>query len=143
MQANPSKFQAISVGKKTFSELRSFTLANNSIECEEAVRLLGVDLDYKLNFNEQVTRICQKVSSQLNVLQRLSKFLSVDTRLLVFKSFIRSNFSHCPTVWHFCSKTNTENLKKQNKKKTTKTNKLQHRGLKIVFGDYESSCLKE
>ena len=92
------------------------------------MRLLGVDLDYKLNFNKQVTRICQKLSSQLNVLQRLSKFLSVDTRLLVFKSFIRSNVSYCPIVLHFCSKTNTEKMKK-----------LQHRGLKIVFGDYESS----
>ena len=50
----------------------------------ETVKLLGVELDYQLNFNEQVSRICQKVARQLNVLQRISKFLSEETRLLVF-----------------------------------------------------------
>ena len=53
---------------------------------------------------------------------------SVETRLLVFKSFIGANFSYCPIVWHFCSKVNTEKLEK-----------LQYRGLKIVFSSYDSS----
>ena len=88
MQANPGNFQAIVGGKKTFSELKSFTVADNSILCEETVKLLGVELDYQLNFNEQVSRICQKVARKLNVIQRISKFLSEETRLLVFKSFI-------------------------------------------------------
>ena len=48
------------------------------------MRLLGVELDNQLNFNEQISRICQKVARQLNVLQRISKFLSEETRLLVF-----------------------------------------------------------
>ena len=39
---------------------------------EEVVSLLCVDLDFKLNFNGQVTRIYQNVSTQLNVLPRLS-----------------------------------------------------------------------
>ena len=128
MQANPGKFQAIAGGKKTFSELKSFSVAGIDIPCEETVRLLGVELDYQLNFNEQISRICQKVARQLNVLQRISKFLSEETRLLVFKSFIRANFSYCPIVWHFCSKVNTEKLEK-----------LQYRDLKIVFNSYESS----
>ena len=84
MQANPGKFQAIATGNRTHSELKSFNVAGNAIACEETVKLLGVELDYQLNFNEQVSRICQKVAKQLNVLQRISKFLSVETRLLVF-----------------------------------------------------------
>ena len=82
MQANPGKFQAIVGGKKTFSEL--FSVADINIPCEETVKLLGVELDYQLNFDEQVSRICQKVARQLNVLQRIGKFLSEETRLLVF-----------------------------------------------------------
>lgn len=89
MQANSEKFQAIAVGKKTFSELRSFTVANSNTVCKETVKLLGSELDYQLNFNEQVSRFCQKVARQLNVLQRISNFLSEDTRLLVLKFFIR------------------------------------------------------
>ncbi len=122
MQANPDKFQAISIGKKSHEELKSFNIANNTILCEDSVKLLGIELDYLINFNEQITKISQKVARQLNVLQRISKFLSIETRLLVFKSFIQSNFNYCPIIWHFCSKSNTEKLEK-----------LQFRGLKIVL----------
>ena len=72
---NPGKFQAIVGGKKSFSEIKSFSVADNTIACEETVKLLGVELDYQLNFNGQVSRICQKVSRQLNVLQKLASFL--------------------------------------------------------------------
>ena len=70
----------------------------------------------------------QKAAKQLNVLQRLSKFLNEKSRLLIFRSFIQSNFNYCPLVWHFCSKTNTEKLEK-----------LQYRALRIVFSDFTSS----
>ena len=62
------------------------------------------------------------------MLQRIITFLSEETRLLVFESFVRSNFNYCPIIWHFCSKVNTEKLEK-----------LQYRGLKIVYNCYESS----
>ena len=81
MQANPGNFQAIVGGKTPFFEQKSFSVAGNTILCEETVKLLGVALDYQLNFNEQVSRICQKVARQLNVLQRISKFLPEETRL--------------------------------------------------------------
>ena len=104
MQANPGKFQAIATGSRNLSELKSFNVADNAIGREETVKLLGVELDYQLNFNEQVSRTCQKVAKQLNALQRISKFLSEESRLLAFKSLIRSNFCNCRVVWHFCSK---------------------------------------
>ena len=66
-----------------------------------------------LNFDKQIKKnLCMKAARQLSVLQRLSKFLSVETRLLIFKSFIQSNFNYCPLVWHFCSEANTEKLEK-------------------------------
>ena len=128
MQANPAKFQAISVGKKTYAEMKNIQIAEVNITCEENVKLLGVELDYKLNFDTQITKMCKKAAKQLNVLQRLSKFLNEKSRFLIFRSFIQSNFNYCPLVWHFCSKTNTEKLEK-----------LQYRALRIVFSDFTSS----
>ena len=108
--------------------MKHFTLAGVDIPCEENVKLLGVELDFMLNFDKQIKNMCMKAARQLNVLQRLSKFLSVETRLLIFKSLIQSNFNYCPLVWHFCSKANTEKLEK-----------LKYRALIIVFNDYISS----
>ena len=52
---------------KNVSELKSFSVADNSsIPFEETVALLGAELGYQLNFNEQVSRICQKVARHLN-----------------------------------------------------------------------------
>ena len=101
MQANPDKFQAISVGKKTHSALTSLEIADVSIPCSENVKLLGVELDYKLDFDIQETQICKKAARQLNVSQRLSNFLNEKSRFLIYTSFIQSNFNYCPLVWHF------------------------------------------
>ena len=128
MQANPEKFQAIAIGKKSHENIKQFNLDSISINCEESVKLLGIDIDYLLNFDLQISNICRKAAKQLNVLQRLSKFLNLECKLLIYKSFIRSNFNYCPIIWHFCTKTNTEKLEK-----------IQYRALKIVFDDYNSN----
>ena len=60
MKANPEKFQAIAVGKKTKDKNLKFKLEGNEIECEDNVKLLGVTIDFKLNFNEHVSIICKK-----------------------------------------------------------------------------------
>ena len=52
MQANPEKFQAFSVGPKTSATVKSF-------------KLLGTELDYMLNFDTQVSNICQKAAGYL------------------------------------------------------------------------------
>ena len=51
MKANPDKFQAIAIGKKTKNENISFNLNGNIIKCEDEVKLLGVTIDFELNFN--------------------------------------------------------------------------------------------
>ena len=51
MQANPDKFQALAIGKKTFKEQICFDLKGSKIKCEEHVKLLGVTIDYELNFD--------------------------------------------------------------------------------------------
>ena len=54
MKANPDKFQAIAVGKKTHDNNLIFNLEGIEIECETEVKLLGVSIDFKLNFNEHI-----------------------------------------------------------------------------------------
>ena len=106
MQANPDKFQAIAIGNKTKDQNLSFKLGSTSLTCEDEVKLLGVTIDFKLDFNSHITNICKKAARHLNVLKRIGHHLSRLSKLTIYHSFILSNFSYCPLTWHFCSEIN-------------------------------------
>ena len=128
MQANPDKFQAIAVGKKSFSQKPVFQIGNTSINCEETVKLLGIDIDYKLNFESHISNICIKAGRQLNILKRIGKNLTKLNKLTIFHTFILSNFNFCPMAWHFCTESSTKKMEK-----------LQERALRFIYDDYTLS----
>ena len=76
MKANPEKFQAIAVGKKTKDKNVTFNLGGNQIKCESEVKLSDVTIDSKLKFNEHISNICKKASRQLGVLKGIGKNLT-------------------------------------------------------------------
>ena len=127
MKANPDKFQAIAIGKKTKNGDIKFNLDGNEIKCEEEVKLLGVTIDYQLKFDRHISEICKKASRQLNVLKRIGKHLTKLGRLTIYYSFVMSNFNYCPVVWHFCGEVNTQKMEK-----------IQERALRFIYEDYNS-----
>ena len=90
MKANPDKFQAIAVGKRTKDENITFNLDNNIIHCEDHVKLLGVTIDFKLSFDLHISNVCKKASRQLNVLKRIGRNLCRLGKLNIYYSFIMS-----------------------------------------------------
>ena len=129
MKANPEKFQAIAVGKRTKTETIAFRLENNVINCDENVRLLGVTIDFQLIFDTHISNICKKASKQLNVLKRIGKYLCKLGKLNVYYSFVLSDFNYCPLTWHFCGEVNTKKIEKR----------IQERALRFIYRDYSSS----
>ena len=103
MQANPEKFQAIAVGKKSFDKSPIFQIGTANISRDEVVKLLG-DIDFMLNFDCHIKDICNKAFQQLNILKCIGKNLSKLNRLSIFHTFVLSNFNFCPLSWHFCSR---------------------------------------
>ena len=128
MKANPEKFQAICIGKKSHENIDSFQVGQTNIKCDDNVTLLGINLDYMLKFDDHVSEICKKASQQLAVLKRLGRFLTKQGKLVIYNSFIASNFSYCPRAWHFCSVSSTNKLEK-----------VQEGALRFVNNDYSSS----
>jgi hypothetical protein len=53
MQANPDKFQVLAVGKKTYEKHPTINIQNFELTCEDSVKLLGIEIDYQLNFDTQ------------------------------------------------------------------------------------------
>ena len=71
------------------------------IECEKTVKLLRVEIDYLLKFDDQISNICRKVSQLLNVLKRIGKFLNFESRKSIYHAFIMSNFIFSPLFGTF------------------------------------------
>ena len=97
------------------------------IECEKVVKLLGIDIDYQLNFDKHINNLCRKASQQLAVLKRIGKHLCHLSKLTIFHTFILSHFNFCPLAWHFCNAGNTKKLEK-----------VQERALRFIYYDYTS-----
>ena len=116
MIANPSKFQAVILSKSKIPIIKSIRIGDKTIESKEIVELLGVEVDFRLNFESHINNLCAKAGGQLNCLFRFKKFLSSHSKKLCVNSFILSNFSYCPLVWHFCKRLSNikiENIQKR------------------------------
>ena len=62
MKANPDKFQAIYIGKKTYDTILTFRIGETDIKCENNVSLLVINIDFMLKFDDNVTEISKKAS---------------------------------------------------------------------------------
>ena len=91
-------------------------------------KLLGLDIDRNLNFNEHVSSLCRKASTKLSVLPSLSNFMIFKQRRILLKTFIESQFGYCPLIWMFHSR-----------RVNNKINHLHERSLRIVYKDNYSS----
>ena len=98
--------------------------ADDIIECEISVKLLGVTIDNKLNIHEHVSIICKKASQKLHALARISNLMSKDKLRILMKAFIESQFGYCPLIWMFHSRTLNNRI-----------NRLHERALRLVYKD--------
>ena len=54
MKANPTKFQAICIGKNAHDSITSSNIDSVEIKCEDKSTLLGINIDFMLRFDDQV-----------------------------------------------------------------------------------------
>ena len=53
-------------------------IGNEKIESLSAIKLLGIEIDDKLNFNNHINIICRSAANQLNALIRLRRYLGIE-----------------------------------------------------------------
>ena len=129
MIANPKKFQSIIISKdKIGNSGLEIKINDKIIKSESSVKLLGIVIDEKLNFDKHITELCKKASAQLNALFRLNFVLTKKAKNILIQSFIFSNFNYCPLVWHFSSS-----------KSIQKIECIQKRALRFLLDDNDSS----
>ena len=119
MIVNESKHQAMVLGS---------TDHVFSVPVQSAIDIFGLNIDNKLCFDNHITTICKKINNQFNVMLRLQKLISSDTKLKLYKAFILPHFYYRSTGWHICGARSSEKLEALNKGI-----------LRFIFKDYSSS----
>ena len=125
MKLNQSKCHFLTCGS---SEHLWAKVGNEVIWESQSEKLLGMTVDKNLNFDLHLKTLCKKVNQKVSALARIVSILPFQKRHLIMKTFIESQFSYCPLVWMFCSRT-------MNKK----INHIHERTLRLVYQDYTTS----
>ena len=100
----------------------SVNIDGEIIKGSKSVKLLGLYIDNKLDFNEHISKICKTVSLKLHALTRISPYLNIERLRIIMKAFIESQFSYCPLIWMFHSQTLNNRI-----------NRLHERALRLVY----------
>ncbi len=97
MVANSSKFQVMLLGLKTNDSI-VLDIGNFSIDVVNSVKLLGITIDSRLKFDQHVAKLCQKGNNKISAFSRVSNYFDKKQSLLLYNSFIMSQFSYCPLI---------------------------------------------
>ena len=103
MIANPDKFQCIILSKNKADNIVEVNIENQKVSSQTSVKLFGITIDNKINFNEHISKLCKFASAQLNAIFRLRYKLPFKAKHILINSFVNTNFSYCPLIWHFSS----------------------------------------
>ena len=99
MILNPGKFQGIIIDKKKQNHNAEYiSIDQKNIKTSSSVKLLGVHIDDKLNFNLHITKIFRSAANQLHTLINLWMFLNFEEKKTLIDSYFYSNFNYCPLV---------------------------------------------
>ena len=91
------------------------------------VKLLGINNDNKLSFDEHFSSLCKKASNQPNTISRLHRYMSFSEKEILINSFVYANFNYCPLIWRFCSA-----------KCVRKIGQIHTRALMILYNGFDS-----
>ena len=124
MKVNTSKSHLLLSGNSRATA----TIGNSYIEWEDEQVLLGITIDSNLTFENHISSICKKASQKLNALARIAPYMNIQKRRTIVKSFVTSQFSYCPLIWMFHSRS-----------RNNKINSIHERSLRITYQDNTST----
>ena len=138
---NPKQFQATILDKqKDDYSNETITFNDKSVETVSSVRLVGIQLDAKLNYRLHVSNIC-KFPDQLSALIRLDNFLCFESKRVLINSYFLSNFNYCLLVWMFSNATSFNKIENLQKRALTVLYNNHHLPYEELLGKGNSSTI--
>jgi len=137
MAIDPSKTVCMTIGpQRKLSKLIELSLSVQGITLQsvETHRLLGVHLDKNLTWNIHIDKLCKQVNIKINLLKRISHFLTLDMKKVFYTGYISSIIEYACIVWGIGNKTNSNRIiKLQNVLQDLYLNKLSKHHLNLYL----------
>ena len=73
----------------------NFQLGGSLLERSDCEKMLGVKIDYKLNFDQHVKTLRNKANNKLTALARVTPYMNAEEK----KSFFNAEFNYCSLIW--------------------------------------------
>jgi len=112
LSINNTKTRAMILGSST-SEY-DFQVNSINVKVEPTLKILGVTLDKRLIYKEHITEQLKKVYAKTAALKRISRFISVNTMTLLYKTFIVPHLEYCSTLFIGLGKVQANRLEDAN-----------------------------
>ena len=104
LKLNVNKSKAMFIGSKQLKNVNindsayGITVNNIDVEFVSSFKYLGIIIDNKLDFKEHVDYLEKKVRKKIGYLSRISKHLSLYTRLIIYQTIVLPHFTFCTTI---------------------------------------------
>ena len=103
LKLNVSKTKAMIITNGNIDKNNiDLNINGEKIEIEHKIKYLGVIIDDKLSFDQNVNHVCRKVGLKVNVLNRLRNELNPNQKLTLYKAIIEPHFNYCASIYCFC-----------------------------------------
>ena len=103
LKLNPEKNEFIIIGQKAIRESLApnfpVPLLQNNISPSVEVKNLGVIFNSDNSFDNHVAKVCRACYCHLCDLQRIRKFLGVETAILLANAMVSSRLDYCNSLW--------------------------------------------
>ena len=97
MKANEDKCHLIvNTNELTEIKIGDFTIKNSASE-----KLLGVNIDSKLNFDCHVNHLCNKANKKLRALAGVTSYMTLEKKKIVMNSFFNAQFNPYSPMMEF------------------------------------------
>ena len=74
----------------SFKITNNIAISNTNVSSEQKVRLLGINLERRLNFNYHVNKLLNKANKKYHASARVCNYVNTNKRQVLMKAFITS-----------------------------------------------------
>ena len=93
------------------NELAEIQIGDFSVQNSASEKLLGVNIDSKLDFDRHVNHLCNKANKNLRAIARVTPYMTLEKKKIVMNSFFNAQFNHYPLIWMLHSRKNDNKIK--------------------------------